>query len=132
MKKCSRVGCAIELAGLLIVLLPIFEAQACYQGWGIVGHSGQVRSSVTKRGKSSAYFLARNKARQDWIATIEKYYGEGFSHWEYACNKKYYCYFGNDWGKTYYACDVTADPGTYYTYHYMTKFKNPKPYGAGS
>lgn len=120
MKKFSRIGCVVGLAGLLLVPLSMLEAQAgCYQGWVIWGHSGKVYTGdrePTKGAKSNPLFLARNKAKQNWSELIVKYgYGEGFSHWEYACNKHYYCYHGSDWGSPYYACDVIANPGEPYT-----------------
>ena len=70
MKKFSRIGCVVGLAGLLLVPLSMLEAQAgCYQGWVIWGHSGKVYTGdrgPTKGAKSNPLFLARNKAKQNW------------------------------------------------------------------
>ena len=104
------------LAGLLVPL-SIFEAQAkCYPGWDFWGHSGKIYTggrNPAKGAKSNPYFFARNKARQNWSEVIvQDGYGEGFSHWKYACNIHYSCYHGTDSGGPYYGCWVKASPGT--------------------
>lgn len=118
MKKSSRIACATGLAALLLVPLSMFEAQAkCILGWEFWGHSGKIYTG----GQSNAgpakipYASAKYKARQNWSEKlVQDGYGEGFSHWEWACNKTYYCYSGSDWGGRYYACDVVANPGEPY------------------